>query len=131
MKLSSSVTVPPTRRREEAVAETVDNAESAAAQGETSEAMRRVLPPEIKGQFIPWPGHDIIMHGGLAAVQGMRDAGNDPALITEETKQEAADVVPGVQEEEVKPAIAPAAAPAAAVEHVRHREEDEFDPDEM
>lgn len=98
-----------------------------------SDAMDKVLPPEVAGQFIPWPGHEVVRAGGLAVVQGMREAGRDPGSVTEEESNVKAEAK--AEDEEQVPATAAAAvAPvqiASAPVVQRPREEDVFDPDEM
>jgi len=47
-----------------------------------SEALRNLLPPEIKNQFVPWPSYEIITGGGLADVQKMKETGEDPYTVT-------------------------------------------------
>ncbi|KAF2157869.1 hypothetical protein K461DRAFT_290142 [Myriangium duriaei CBS 260.36] len=104
-----------------------------------SEAMRKVLPPEVKGQFIPWPGHEVIRAGGLAAVQAMVEAGRDPATVTKSAEEEAA----AREEEERQRAREEEErlererqrreghVAAMGAHGGRHRDEDVFDPDEM
>lgn len=140
-KFISKTTVPPTRRGGggEVKTEPVEQVQ-VQSEGQTpaegagqSDAPRKVLPPEVKGQFIPWPGHEVVARGALADIQRMREGGRDPGLVTEvedekvkEEKEEQAEKVPEVETQNQQIEV-----PRTEPVQVRQREEDVFDPDEM
>ncbi|PNS15398.1 hypothetical protein CAC42_657 [Sphaceloma murrayae] len=99
-----------------------------------SEAMRKVLPPEVRGEFIPWPSHEIIKNGGLGAVQSMVERGIDPGQMTKSREEEMEDEKREAEEKERREREDEEKRRNQASEMRgprREREEDVFDPDEM
>ncbi|KAG8623922.1 hypothetical protein KVT40_008898 [Elsinoe batatas] len=108
--------------------------------------LRRVLPPEVKGDFIPWPSHEIIKNGGLGAVQAMVEQGRDPGEVTlskeemdakeeeerrEREKREEEERVRREEEVRRRRGERMEQGQGAGGAGAGQREEDVFDPDEM
>ncbi|PSK56742.1 Mediator of RNA polymerase II transcription subunit 4 [Elsinoe australis] len=120
---------------------TQSTSDPAAPPQQQSEAMRKVLPPEIKGEFIPWPSHEVIKNGGLGRVQGMVERGEDPGLVVLSAEEEAERAEKARLEEESRQVEEEERRERARREGMGmgmaqgrrevRRDEDVFDPDEM